>query len=395
MRIQTLCWIAVVFLFQLHATLGKPCHSVVDLLVWLMMPPSARWSLGQQDGLQKDCWQATEPDIAFSWENELDQCDYRLATRIFDILATGETTTLWLPRLNQAKSLDPLVRVLNKNAELLGGMQATTSAWPKTPATRIQISFQMETTSSEERSPSENDAPYITAAAIQSTEKWVENKLCKMKLCPFTFSLKRAAVGLDVMGVQEGPIVIRYSGDDDTSSTMTIPPAILLARAVWHGVTELAETPESKVATLLIVAPPLYDSKFLEFSAVFDSLLEPSIQATVAEAIVGRAIFHPHYNSEQIGHTTILPGHALPAKMVEGFMNKYVQDNAEKLDLASIARANDAVRWTPHATINLLRRSQLTAAKQAEATSANKKPNWIYARNVLQILKSGILSSKR
>jgi hypothetical protein len=394
MRIQKLCWIAAVFLFELHTTFGTPCHSAVDFLVWLMMPPSARWSLGQQDDLQKDCWQATEPDIAFSWEDGFDQCDYRLASRIFDILATGETTTVWLPRLDQAKRLDLLVQVLNKNAELLGGIQATTSTWPKTPATRIQISFQKETTtSSEKSSSSENEAPSITAA-IQSTEKWVENTLCKIKLCPFTFSLKRAAVGLDMMGVQEGPIIVRHSGDD--TSSITIPPAILLARAFWHGVTELAETPESKVATLLIVAPPMYDLQFLEFSAVFDNLLEPSIQATGAEAIVGRAIFHPLYDSEQIGHTSVLPGHALPASMVEGFLNKYAEeDNAEKPDRASIAKANDAVRWTPHATINLLRRSQLTAAKEAEAAAANKKPNWIYARNVLRILKSGILSSKR
>lgn len=371
-----------------------------------MMPPSARWSLGQQDALQKECWQATAPDVAFSWEHELDQCDYRLATRIFDILAIGggETTTaLWLPRLDQEKRLDPLVKVLNKNSELLGGIKVTTSAWPKTPATRIQISFQKkETTSSEKSSSSENEPPSITAAAsaaaaIRHTEKWVENTLCKMRLCPFTFSLKRAAVGLDIMGVQEGPIVVRHSSDDNTSSTIPIPPAVLLARAFWHGVTELAETQEAKVATLLIVAPPIYDSQFLEFAAAFDNLLEPTVQATGAEAIVGRAIFHPRYDSEQIGHTDILPGHALPASMVEGFINKYVEDDddTEKPDRASIAKANDAVRWTPHATINLLRRSQLTAAKEAEAASANKRPNWIYARNVLRILKSGILSSER
>ena len=393
MRLQKLFWIAVVFLFQWHTTFGTPlCHSAIDLLVWLTMPPSVRWSLGQQDGLQKDCWQATEPDIAFSWENELEKCDYRLATRIFDILATGETTTLWLPRLDQEQRLlDPLVQLLNQNADLLGGIKATTSAWPKTPATRIQILFPTETTSLEKSSSSDHEARSIVSAAIHSTERWVENTLCKMKLCPFTFSLKRAAVGLDMVGVQEGPIVVRHSGDDDTSSPMTIPPAILLGGAVWHGITELAETPQDKVATLLIVAPPIYDSQFLEFAAVFDNLLEPLIQATGAEAIVGRAIFHPHYNSEQIGHTSVLPGHALPASMVEGFLNKYVENDAEMPDRASIAKANDAVRWTPHATINLLRRSQLNAAK----IPPDKKPNWIYARNVLRILKTGIPSSTR
>lgn len=75
--------------------------------------------------------------------------------------------------------------------------------------------------------------------------------------------------------------------------------------------------------------------------------------------------------------------------MVKGFVEKYNTDSI--LDEAAIAHANDAVRWTPHATINLLRRSQLTAAKTLEAAASNSKPNAIYARNVLRIIKDKTL----
>lgn len=37
---------------------------------------------------------------------------------------------------------------------------------------------------------------------------------------------------------------------------------------------------------------------------------------------------------------------------------------------------------------------KLKASKDAEAASSSKKPNWIYARNVLRILKSDFLAKK-
>ena len=197
-------------------------------------------------------------------------------------------------------------------------------------------------------------------SAIQNTEKWVEEKLCGLKLCPYTISLRKAAVGLGSAGVAEGPIVIRHSELLDAPNTNNHPsPAAKLAHAFWQGVQELATIPEEKVATLLILAP-FYDENFMEFAAIFDDLLEPSIQATGSEAVVGRALFHPGYDSKVLGHTRLLPGHALPAKMVDGFLDQYASSFEEnKPNLASIANANDAVRWTPHATINLLRRSQV------------------------------------
>jgi hypothetical protein len=147
-----------------------------------------------------------------------------------------------------------------------------------------------------------------------------------------------------------------------------------LAQAFWLGVQALAQTWEEKTSTWPVVAPFFYDDQFLEFAETFDKLLEPSVQATGAESIVGRALFHPTYDSDLIGHDQVLPGHALPAKMVEGFLDRYLvedesTDNKKKPDLTSIAKANDAVRWTPHATINLLRRSQVSVLVFASAMS--------------------------
>jgi hypothetical protein len=78
--------------------------------------------------------------------------------------------------------------------------------------------------------------------------------------------------------------------------------------------------------------------------------------------------------------------------MVQGFLNHYY-GNDISYSRETLARANDAVRWTPHATINLLRRSQLSAAKKVEASAPNKKPNAVYARNVLRIIDDNKLLS--
>ena len=140
-----------------------------------------------------------------------------------------------------------------------------------------------------------------------------------------------------------------------------------------------------------MVAPASYDNNFLAFASLCDKLIEPSVKATGADSIVGRAWFHPNYEAAAIGHKMILPGHALPSTMVSGFIYKLGLDPQLTLIPSDIALANDAVRRTPHATINLLRRSQLNAAKQLEAQMANKRPNSVYAKNVIRILADGVL----
>ena len=213
--------------------------------------------------------------------------------------------------------------------------------------------------------------------------------------------MTRAAVGLDSVGVAEGPIVIRHAMEDAsvTSAGVGIPTtdAVVLSLGFWKGVKDLATLPEREVATYLIIAPDSLDDDFLEFAAIFDELIEPSVKAVGAEAIVGRALFHPRYNSTLIGHDKVLAGHALPPTIVQGFVEQYatstnLEENAIP-DVEMTTVANDAVRWTPHATINLLRRSQLTAAKEVEAASPTKKPNWIYAKNVLRMMQSQSIRS--
>ena len=245
-------------------------------------------------------------------------------------------------------------------------------------------------------------------------------KLCGLGLCPYTSSLQKASVGLGSARVAKGPIVIRHSAllvkDDDRSINTTATAT--LAHAFWQGVQELATLPEDEVGILFLLASSGYNDNFVEFAAIFDDLLEPSIQAPGSETIVGRPLFYPTYDSKIFGHQQLLPGHALPAKMVDEFFDQYSSTMEDtKPDLVSIANANDAVRWTPHVTINLLRRSQaiapqylpwrcgfphplischhyrllqwkLTAAKEVEAASPTKKPNKIYARHVLRILKT-------
>lgn len=383
----------------------------------LMMPPAARLALGQGDALKGDCVKHTTEK--FYWEPDLTKCDHRLATRLFGLVfaETGTDLTLWLPKLDSNENFKALVAIINANSERLGDVKLESSSWPATPATKLDLVWDSNNNPQETTETADSSEIQVS---IKHTEKWVEEKLCGLSLCPYTSSLQKAAVGLGSAGVAEGPIVIRHSAllkDDDRSIGPT--EAATVAHAFWQGVQELVTLPEEKVATLLILAPIKYDDNFVEFAALFDDLLEPSIQATGSETIVGRALFHPTYDSKVLGHQKLLPGHALPANMVGGFFDQYSSTmEVAKPDLVSIANANDAVRWTPHATINLLRRSQvslcsvcctsvnasggvavsscphrhllsqkLTAAKKVEAASPRKKPNWIYARNVLRILK--------
>ena len=403
-RRTTLRWLLVLTaLLDIHA--ASPPVVAVLWTIGLFLPPSTRLQLGQEAKLKEDCQRITYDDddslFVYDDSDDITQCDYRLATKIFSSVADGSrrssaATTVWFPRLPKTKALNNLIEIIDKNHHMLGIDHVSILGWPEHPCTGIRW---RATTTAAASSSDEIRADRVVIeteessrqSAIQDTEHWVTNTLCKLGLCPYTYSLQRAPVGLDTAGVKEGPIVVRLSSSDNINSPeMFSTPAAGLAKSFWAGVTELAERPEEEVATLLIVAPTYDDElKFLEFCRVFDELLEPSVQATGSEALVGRAIFHPSYSSEIVGHKSVKPGHALPADMVGGFVDRYLEAGADKPNLDAIAQANDQVRWTPHATINLLRRSQLTAAKEVEALSQNKRPNWIYAKNVLRLIRFG------
>jgi hypothetical protein len=63
----------------------------------------------------------------------------------------------------------------------------------------------------------EKESADAVAQTVADTEECVENKLSKLGLCPFTKSMQRAAIGLEHVGVYEGPIVIRHAGQLDVA----------------------------------------------------------------------------------------------------------------------------------------------------------------------------------
>lgn len=369
------------------------CHftasHIAPVQATLVLPPAVRLKFGQEQALRRECEYATAHDSRFVWDSSASR-GFEIATRVFrDIgrhIHSSERSTLWLPSATNMSALDSLVNVIRTNCDRLGLETIEASSWPEVPAARVELEW--STVHEALRSCTDEDTSKLMEAIVD-TEKWVAETLCRLALCPYTSSQQRAAIGLESAGVSSGPVVVRHA----RSTFPNANRAAALTACFWEGVSELATMPEQEVATLLLIGPESYDDDFEAFSAACDELIEPSVQAVGATDIVGRAWFHPHYKTESIGHSTVIPGHALPSTMVGGFVDQYESAslNTPKPSAAMIAHANDAVRWTPHATVNLLRRSQLTAAKQVEAAAANKKPNAIYARNVLRIIDDGKL----
>lgn len=393
MMTAKLFWL-LCFSFIVRETAAAPRLLVVSATS-LLLPPTIRLGMGGEKDLQKDCEAVSS--AGFVWAGEASQ-GYQVATTLFQALAKEDhsfrKTTVWFPAFTETSVLEGLVQVINDNTDRLGGVSARAEAWPKTPCHSIELSWS--------KSPSlsscllvDSGSPLsasVDAAAVSATEAWVDNTLCRLNLCPYTASLTRAAVGLESANVGVGPIVVRRTS---VSSTF-VAAAALLAATFWEGVSEIATTPEEEVATSLLIAPAIYDEHFVEFVSTCDNLVEASIQVVQADAIVGRAWFHPRYCEDAVGSDMsqiILAGHALPASMVKGFVDKSIKASSittiakeKEPSFEMVVRANNAVRWTPHATINLLRRSQLTAAKQVERAGPNMKPNAIYARNVMKII---------
>jgi hypothetical protein len=327
-------------------------------------------------GLEKDCEAASKGFRSVFHPN--DRQGYQVFTAVFRNILNRVDSFLWFPAFSETSALEGLVAVVNRNSDRLGGLEAQFKAWPLVPCPVVRISWSSEV-------PRDCVWAFDSyPSAVSDTQKWVEGTLCRLKLCPYTAGLSRAAVGLEAVNIPKGSIAIRQC------TKVNVSAASVLAGMFWEGVSELATLSQQQVATLLLIAPAVYDKNFEEFVSTCDDLIEPSVQATKADQIVGRAWFHPLYDTKVVGHSSILPGHALPSNMVEGFVQEQVIAD-KKPNTEDIARANNAVRRTPHATINLLRRSQLKAAKQVEAVSSGSKPNSIYVRNVLRILADGSL----
>ena len=336
------------------------------------------------------------PSSASIWADDIAE-GHEATARVFDVMLNASSTNacVWMPKMKSREALQmlsKLVVVLNDNTEMLGGWTASLLNWPQAATTGIVLA------NAKEAAADVIGSTYPVALdttqqnnAITDTELWVNSTLCGLGLCPYTASMTKAAIGLDSVDVSSGPIVVRHASSTLSSSlcngdrTCEPSDAVILGASFWNAVVDLARRPETEVATFLLIAPPRYDHHFEDFVATCDNLLERSCKAVAADSIIGKAWFHPSYNSSVVGQDSILPGHALPARMVKEFVDRYFSD-VEGLDLAAVSRANDAVRHTPHATVNLLRRSQLRASKEAEAASLKGgkegRPNFIYAQNV-------------
>jgi len=380
MNIGAALWIFTGLLLSCNiSVVSGSHHNLLQPSLCLVLPPAVRLGLGQEKALRNECERVGKG--IFAWEPKVSK-GYEVATKVFEAIANEDRSssrmTMWFPSVKDKSVVEAITSVVQDNCDRLGLDAVKASSWPDAPATMIYISW---TTDCAEVISKDNEFESRVKAAIVDTERWVDDTLCRLALCPYTASLQRAAIGLETAGVTEGPVIVRHS----YAASFNACRAASLAASFWRGVSELANEPEGEVATLLVIGPEPYDSDFVSFAAVCDELIEPSVQAVGATDVIGRAWFHPLYRAASIGHSTILPGHALPAAMVKGFVNKYNGGDSTPSS-ETIAHANDAVRWTPHATINLLRRSQLTAAKTVEAAAANSKPNAVYARNALRII---------
>jgi len=351
----------------------------------LILPPADKLRMGMVDMLEDECIDSSE---GFNYHWEIDCVEgYQLATSVFKRLAECDRkcTRIWLPSfLNRAGEVGVLVDALNSNSDRLGGLESTCQHWPDVPASVIDLTWKADY----HYEAYEKESTSQINSAIAATESYVDKFLVKLGLCPFTQSVHRSAIGLESVGVKEGPVIVKHCADTVSSKLAT--PAAVMAAMYWEGVTEIIERPEEEVSTHLLLAPSCYDDDFVSFCKSCDNLLEKTVR--LSPGSVGRVWFHPHYDLDKVGQST--GGHAPPVGEIEGLIDNYLSTNPSmsKPDFADMTRAHDKTRWTPHATINLLRTSQLMAAKDKEDRGK------VFARNIFSFLKgekTGIIDTMK
>ncbi len=337
-----------------------------------------------------------------------DDCDDSGGVRDDDV----RTVVLSFPSMKRLDDLVGISRALNteKCRMHLGLQCASFELYPTSPAPILRIVFADPTERRGERMSSSSfvasssDVLPSSADAASATENWVNDFLGKYRLCPYTRSIDMAAVGLSSVGVPAGRVRVRVASTDvgdcprignDGGYRRDAHRAAELVLAFWSEVRELLHSTEELWSTTLVVFPE-YDDDFALFSDVCDAVIEPIVEATKSTEYIGRAWFHPGYDADVIGHVGLKPGHAIPHRMVEGFVKSQRSSSGMHggegplIGYEALSRANDRVRQTPHATINILRRSQLLAAGMYESGLGSKKPkpNSIYVRNALRLAEA-------
>jgi len=338
-----------------------------------------------QQSLEKHC---NKNDALIRWEPQITE-SYEAAQVIFQEVAQSGNKRRCLvsfPSLTRPADLDKLSTVLqsSKCKQLLGLDSVECELYPSSPAPYIHIKFD-GSVSGDAMAGHHSD---VTENAASATKGWLKEFLGKYRLCPYTSSASRAAVGLASVGVPVGEVHIQVT--EPTTSSSSATKAARIVDAFWTEVVTLMQSSQDEWATSLVVFPE-YDDEFELFVEVCDGIIEPTVVATQSTEVIGRAWFHPYYDADLVGHTDVIAGHAVPHKMVEGFMNSLNLESGsgkgETIEFEELAASNNLVRHTPHATINILRRSQLKAAAEYEKGLGAKqpKPNSIYVRNAIRL----------
>lgn len=343
-----------------------------------------------QQSLEEHC---IKNDASIRWEPQITE-SYEAAQVIFqEVAQSGNKSSCLIsfPCVTRPADLEKLSSVLktSKCKQLLGLDSVECELYPSSPAPYIHIKFDKSVINDDVMA---EGYAGDTENAVSATKTWLKEFLGKYRLCPYTSSASRAAVGLASVGVPIGGVHIQVS-EPATYASGSTTKAARIVDAFWTEVVTLTQSSQNEWATSLVVVPE-YDDDFQSFVEVCDGIIEPAVVATQATEVIGRAWFHPHYDADIVGHTDVIAAHAVPHKMVEGFMNSLNHEsgieNGETIEYEELATANNLVRRTKHATINILRRSQLDAAAEYEKGLGAKrpKPNSIYVRNAIRLSKS-------
>ena len=343
---------------------------VSSVVLPLGLPPQlCRWG---DPGLREKCFAATRAQFVYVEERS----PWSAAASFFEALEARVDADIWFPSQNDG-TVEKMAALVEAS-QVYEDLRLEVLAWPFAPATRAALRF--SPASDATKPEATKSPPYDASCVEEATLAWVDDVLGAQQMCPYTASRSRSATGLTSAGVSEGPVKVAVGN---------------LLSTTFRQVSLLENTHEAEVATVLVCDPSL-DDDFPRFLRVCDLILEPLLQQLGATALVGRAWFHPRYDNTHHDGTQLRPGHAIPPALAATFYRQYYppprggvtsDDVSPQVGLDSlVARANERIRHTPHATVNLLRRHQLQAAQALEKDNPNKKPNAVYARNIARQL---------
>jgi len=206
---------------------------------------------------------------------------------------------LSFPSMKRQDDLEKLAQVLksDKCKELFCIENGCAELYPSSPSPYLHITFCTNVNAKSEVVDYEEvpKAKVREDPSLLATKEWVNNFLGKFRLCPYTSSVSRAAVGLSSVGVPIGGVhVVKVDSTDPNVDKVKSQRAIKLVSAFWSEVVTLMQSNQDEWATSLVICPE-YDTDFKSFADVCDSIIEPTVVATQSTEFIGRAWFHPLY----------------------------------------------------------------------------------------------------